>query len=103
MVRVTKSAVAKRLADVPQEKRFWCQDGRALKSLSDLEIALRDMSDGVFHHHVSETNNDFSNWVRDVVGDMKLSSDLRKSRTQLQVAKSIADRIAWLKSKIATG
>ena len=100
MVRVTKSVAEKWLGDVPQEKQFWCQDGRAFKSLSDLGMALRDMSDAVFRQHVSETNNDFSNWVRDVVGDVKLSNDLRKSRTQLQAAKSVADRIAWLQSKI---
>lgn len=99
MVRVTKSEAEKRLGDVPQEKRFWCQDGRILKSLSDLEMALRNMSDGVFRHHVSETNNDFSNWVRDVVGDVRLSNDLRRSRNQLLAAKSVARRIAWLKSK----
>ena len=100
MVRVTKSVAEKWLGDVPQEKRFWCQDGRVFKSLSDLGMALRDMSDGVFRHHVSAITNDFSNWVRDVVGDVKLANDLRKSRNQLQAAKSIADRIAWLKSKI---
>jgi hypothetical protein len=103
MVRVTKSVAEKRLGDVPQENQFWCQDGRVLKSLSDLWLALRDMSDGVFRHHVSRTNNDFSNWVRDVVGDVKLSNDLRQSRNQLQAAKSVANRIAWLKSKIEAG
>jgi hypothetical protein len=100
MVRVTKSVAEKWLGDVPQEKRFWCQDGQTFKSLSDLGMALRNMSDGVFGHHVTATNNDFTNWVRDVVGDVKLSNDLRKSRNQLQAAKSVADRIAWLKSKI---
>jgi hypothetical protein len=100
MVRVTKSVAEKWLGDVPQEKHFWCQDGRTFKSLSDLGIALGDMSEGVFRQHVSATNNDFSNWIKDVVGDVKLSNDLRKSRGQLQAAKSVANRIAWLKSKI---
>jgi hypothetical protein len=99
MVRVTKSVAEKWLSDVPQEKQFWCQDGRTVKSLSDLGVTLKNMSDGVFRHHVSTTNNDFSNWVRDVIGDVKLSNDLRKSRAQLQAAKSVADRIAWLESK----
>ena len=103
MVRVTKSVAEKWLGDVPQEKQFWCQDGRALKSLLDLETALRGMSDGIFRHHVSATDNDFSNWIRDVIGDVNLSNDLRKSKTQLQAAKSLADRIAWLKSKTETG
>ena len=53
-----------------------------------------------FRHHSSESRNDFSNWVRDVIGDEKLSRDLLKSTTQAQAAKSIDDRVAWLKSKI---
>jgi hypothetical protein len=99
MVRTTKSIAEKRLGNVPQEKQFWCRDGRVLKSLSELETALRDMSDEVFRHHANESNNDFSNWVRDVFGDEKLSNDLRKSMTQTRAAQSVADRIVWLESR----
>ena len=99
MVRVTKSVAQTWLHDVPQDKQFWCRDGRALRNLSELEIALRGMSDEVFRYHASETNNDFSNWVKDVVGDEKLSNDLRKSKTQIQAAENVAKRIAWLKNK----
>ncbi len=99
MVRITKSIVEKRLGNVPQEKQFWCRDGRILKSLSELETALRDMSDDVFHYHVNESNNDFSNWVRDVFDDEKLLNDLRKSMTKTKAAQSVADRIVWLKSR----
>jgi hypothetical protein len=99
MVRTTKSIAEKRLGDVPQEKQFWCHNGQVLKSLSELESALRDMSDEVFRHHANESNNDFSNWVRDVFGDEKLSNDLRKSTTQTKAAQSVADRIVWLESR----
>ena len=103
MVRVTKSIAAKRLGDVPEEKRFWCQDGQVLKSLPELESTLRGMGEDTFRHHASEARNDFSNWVKDVIGDDKLASDLGKSKTRMQAAKNVADRIAWLKNKIATG
>jgi len=100
MVKISKTIAEERLADVPQEKRFWCSDGRVLKSLPELGVALKQMDEETFRHHSSESRNDFSNWVRDVIGDEKLSRDLLKSTTQAQAAKSIDDSVAWLKSKI---
>ena len=100
MVKISKTIAEERLADVPQEKWFWCSDGRVLKSLPELGVALKQMDEETFRHHSSESRNDFSNWVRDVIGDEKLSRDLLKSTTQAQAAKSVDDRVAWLKSKI---
>jgi len=100
VVRITKSIAENWLGDVPQGEQFWCHDGRVLKSLPELGVALKQMDEGTFRHHSNENRNDFSNWVRDVIGDEKLSRDLLKSTTQAQAAKSIDDRVAWLKSKI---
>ena len=100
MVIVTKSVAEKRLADVSQDRQFWCQDGRVLKSLQELESALREMGEDTFRHHSSEARNDFSNWVRGVIGDEKLARDLSKSKTITQAAGKVADRIAWLKKKL---
>lgn len=103
MVKITKTIAEERLADVPKEKRFWCSDRRVLKNLPELETALKEMSEETFRYHSNETKNDFSNWVRDVIGDEKLSRDLQKSTTRAEAAKSVADRVTWLKSKIETG
>lgn len=100
IIRVTKSMAEGRLGDVPEEKRFWCHDGRVLKNLQELEAALGEMAEETFRYHTSETNNDFSNWVRDVIGDGKLSRDLLKSANQMQAAKAVAGRIAWLQTKL---
>jgi len=100
VVKVTKSVAEKRLADVSQDKQFWCQDGRGLKSLQELESALREMGEDTFRHHSSEARNDFSNWVRDVIGDEKLARDLSKSKTKTQASGNVAGRIAWLKNKM---
>jgi hypothetical protein len=99
MVRMTKSVAEERLGNVSQEKQFWCCDGRYLKNLPELGVALEQMPEETFHYHSNETKSDFSNWVRDVIGDEKLSRDLQKSKTQVQAAKVVADRVAWLKSK----
>ena len=102
MVRITKSVAEKRLGDVSQEKRFWCHDGRYLKNLQELEAALEQMTEETYRYHVNETKSDFSNWVRDVIGDDKLSRDLQKSATRTQAARSIAERIVSLKKKTET-
>jgi hypothetical protein len=98
VTRVTKAIAQARLADVPVDKRFWCVDGRFLQNLAELEVALREMSDETFRRHSSEEKSDFSNWVRDVIGDETLARQLQGSN-QLEAAKSVAVRIAWLKSK----
>jgi len=99
VTRVTKAMAQTRLADVPEDKRFWCCDGRVLLNLMELEVALREMSDEAFRYHSNEEKADFSNWVRDVIGDETLSRQLRGSISRLEAAKSVAARIAWLKSK----
>lgn len=102
MAKMTKSTAEKLLADVPGEKRFWCHDGQALKNPSDLAVALKDMSEETFSYHASRNKNDFSNWVRDVIGDDKLARDLLRSGTRAQAAKRVASRVTWLRSKMAT-
>ncbi len=100
MVKITKSMAKIRLGDVVHEKQFFCQDGRVFRNLRELELALRDMSAETYRHHSNESKNDFSNWVSGVIGDDKLSRDLRRSTNHLQAAKCIADRIAWLENKL---
>ena len=100
MSRITREIAGARLADVEQEKQFWCTDGRVLRNLPELKSVLEQMSEETFRYHSNETRSDFSNWVRDVIGDDKLSRDLQKSKTQAQAAKAVSDRVTWLKSKI---
>jgi hypothetical protein len=99
---MTKSVAEEMLEDVPKEKRFWCRDGQVLRNMQELETALKEMTEGAFRYHSNETKNDFSNWVRDVIGDEKLARDLLRSGTRAQAAKSVASRVAWLMSKMAT-
>ena len=99
VVRVTKAIARAWLADVPEDKRFWCSDERVAKNLAELELALREMSDETFRYHSNEEKTDFSNWLQDVIGDETLARQLKGSVGRLEAAKSVAARIAWLKSK----
>jgi len=99
IIRISKEEAYRRLGDVPDDKRFWCQDGKVIKNLKDLEEALNNMSDETFRHHSGGERNDFSNWVRDVLGDDKLARDLSKAKSHIQASKAIAQRISFLRSK----
>lgn len=97
MAKITKSAAKKLLGNVPEEKVFWCSDGKVLKNMPELETALKEMSEETFSYHSNEIKNDFSNWVRDVIGDEELANNLQKSATSAQAAKYVAERVSWLK------
>jgi hypothetical protein len=98
---ITNEEIAlKMLGDVPEDKRFYCSDGKVLNNLSDLNKALVEMSEETFNYHSNATKTDFSNWVKDVIGDEKLSLDLKKASSRVRAGKVVSDRIAWLSSKI---
>jgi hypothetical protein len=100
IVRISKEEANMRLGDVPDEKRFWCQDGKVVKNLKELEKALDGMGDETFHHHSGKGRSDFGNWVRDVVGDNKLANDLSKAKSRIRASKAVEQRISFLRSKI---
>jgi hypothetical protein len=100
IVKISKEEANRRLGDVPDEKHFGCHDGKLLKNLGELEKALIDMSDETFHYHSGGGRNDFSNWIRDVVGDNKLANDLSKAKSRIRAGNSVAQRISFLRSKV---
>jgi hypothetical protein len=100
IVKISREEASRRLGNVPDDKRFWCHDGRFLKNLGELGEALNDMSDETFHYHSGEEKNDFSQWIREVVGDEKLANDLSKAKSRVQASQAVAQRITFLESKI---
>ena len=86
MARVLKEDAERLLASVPEDYVFRCCDGSILGSLRELEAALASMADEVFAFHSNDEKSDYSNWVRDVVGDDKLARDLAKSSNRTQAA-----------------
>ncbi|MBM3153908.1 MAG: hypothetical protein FJ008_01080 [Chloroflexi bacterium] len=95
-----KTEAAKALADVSEEKAFWCYGGEVFRNLQEMAVALERMSEEAFEHHVTEHKNDFSNWVRDVFGDTTLANQLRKATTKSSAAGRVKARISWLKDRI---
>ena len=99
IVKISKEEAKRRLGDVPDDKRFWCHDGRNVKNLRELRKALIDVSDETFHYHSGGERKDFSKWIKEVVGDEKLANELSKVRSRIQASQAVAARISFLEGK----
>jgi len=98
--KVFRIGTARRpLRDVPQDKVFWCHDGRVLKNLDELAAALQEMSEETYHNHVTAGKNDFSAWVWDVIGDRTLASELQRAVMRNSAAEVVKARLARLRAK----
>ena len=100
IIKISKEEAQKRLGDVLDDKRFWCRDGKSIKNLRELGKALVDISDDTYHYHSGEGRNDFSKWIREVVGDQKLANDLGRVKSRIQASQAVAKRISFLESKL---
>jgi len=89
----------KLLDKVPEESIFRCHDGRTFRNIKELAEGLDAMSNDTFAYHVNSEKNDFSEWVREVIGDEKLAGDMAKTTNRTQVAKCVNTRLASLASK----
>lgn len=88
------------LSNVPLDKVFWVCDGRILKNINELAEAIKTMSDDTFAYHCNPEKNDFTNWIRDVVGDADLAGELSGVRKREVAFKKVKHRIDVLKGKI---
>ena len=100
MPKVSKQEAEKFLANVPEEYVFRCCDGRIFRNTKDLAQALASMADETFAYHSNEQKKDFSNWVRDIIGDKELAKDIGKTLTRAQAANIVTKRVTFLNSKL---
>ncbi len=99
MVAIKQDKIRKWQNQVPDDKVFWCCDGRVFRNLRDLAEALKEMSGELYKHHVNSEKNDFSNWVHDVVGDVTLAYQLRKAKSRVTAARRVKERLDWLQER----
>jgi hypothetical protein len=97
MIGETKEKeVQKFLAEVTGEYVFFCRDGRLLRSMKDLSDAFSEMPDETYRYHWNKEKKDFSNWVKDVIGDAELAADLARATSPSLAAWEVATRMAYL-------
>lgn len=69
---------------IKPENYFFLKDGRALKDISELAKVLDSIGKDVFDFHVNDAKNDFSNWIRDIIGEKELAEAIRKIKDPKQ-------------------
>lgn len=98
--KVPKQDVVKFLARVPDEYVFWCHDGTVFHDVKEMAEHLRTMTDETFAYHCNAAKNDFTNWVRDVIGDRKLAEGLAGVHDRMTAAQIVSQRAAFLESQL---
>lgn len=100
MTKILKEHAERRLANVPDQYVFWCNDGRMIRSIRELKEALELMSEATYAYHANREKNDFSNWIKDIIGDEKLARDLSKSSDKRQAFEYVKAREVFLLGKL---
>ncbi|MBI2574696.1 hypothetical protein HYV82_02310 [Candidatus Woesearchaeota archaeon] len=85
------------LCDCGSEQCFWVNNGPIIKNLDELAAAIKGITDEQFAHHVTSDRNDFSKWIAEVIGDMKLSKELSKVRSRTAATRKVNERLAALR------
>jgi hypothetical protein len=65
--------------------------------MKELAEGLAAISDETFSYHSNAQKNDFSKWVREVIKDEKLASDLSTATTRLEAVGFVTSRLAFLR------
>ena len=98
---ISPAEARKYLARVPDEVVFWLHDGGTLRDLAELAATLETMTDDTYAYHVNAARNDFVNWVRDIIGDQTLVTDLGKAANRAAATAAVQTRLARLRSAAA--
>ncbi len=99
IVKSIRSVLQKKKKDVcftsvqnPAE-HFYLQDGRQLKNLLELVIALEIMDEAVFSNHVASNKNDFASWIEHVFKNHLLADGVRSAKDSKEMARKILEKI----------
>jgi len=79
------------------EEYFILNTGLAIKNIEELNSALKKMNDETFNHHVNSEKNDFYNWIKNVLKDKKLASQLKKAKDKKEMISAISKKIQEIK------
>jgi predicted metal-dependent HD superfamily phosphohydrolase len=99
MERNRRLDARKILADVPPEKAFYCHEDGYFQNLQQLLAGLENLPDDIYSYHVNPDNNDFANWIRDVIGDTKLARDMIKAPDRAAAVKAVSSRVKYLSAR----
>ncbi len=96
-MRITKAKALHIMRPVEGEQRFFCANGDVWGSLTECSRYVQNISQEAFHHHCNIERCDFSSWIKDVLGDEKLATDIQKCKgVRACVEKALMNRTAQL-------
>ncbi|HYD03448.1 MAG TPA: DUF5752 family protein [Alphaproteobacteria bacterium] len=72
--------------EVTPDKYFVLCDGRKLKNAKELADTLQLINDDMFKYHVTDTKNDFANWINDVFGEPELAKKIKSVRSRFDMS-----------------
>ena len=87
------------LSDAPEQHHFRLHMGTNIRNLKELAEALEIMADRTFFHHVGDGKNDFSSWIKEVVGDPELAEKIKKLDSKNAMVKTVRSRLHYLETK----
>ncbi len=94
----SKTVTSNMLDNVSDNRVFHGHDGQTFKNLKELGQGLVNMNDDTYMYHVNKSKNDFAKWVREVIGDQELATDLNSTMTRTDAAKKVTDRVYYFSS-----
>lgn len=74
-----------------EQEAFKLKNGEVLWSLQDLKKKLNEIPDEVFTFHISNSKNDFSNWIQGVFRNEELAQAVRKIKTKKTLIKKLEE------------
>ncbi|MBU0636076.1 hypothetical protein KKE06_03550 [Candidatus Micrarchaeota archaeon] len=90
------------LKEVPHQDLYLrLENGITLKSLCDLAEVLPALDEETFEKHTNKEKNNFSDWVRNVIGDKTLANKLDFLESQEDTARAVNVRVNWFKRRIS--
>jgi len=101
-MEITKDQAKRLLSNVPEHCTFKTCDGRTIRSVRDLGKTLAHMADETFQYHANQYRNDFSQWVKDTIGDEKLARHLGRTTDRKQTLRELSHRITFLSGQLSS-
>ena len=94
-MRLNKKLAKKIIGNVNKENKFFCSNGEVFSNLNNLKKGLEKMDNKTFLHHTKKGKNDFSNWIKECIEDVRLADGLI-GLNKKSSSKKIESRIAYI-------
>lgn len=68
---------------------FNFNDGTTASNLTEFIQSIKRIDENTFSHHVNESRNDFSNWIRDVLNNGEMAEAISNLKSKDEIIKKL--------------